>query len=117
MGLFNLPDIRRVRIAIAACLKALSLNNSIRILLDYRSQFSSKGREKQRKMEFKVKETYFGAIKRCLRSLSFKEMDDREVIIEEPAQNTCQWIYEHRDYQWWDSEPNRLLWIKGKTDH
>lgn len=56
---------------------------------------------------------------RCLHSLAFPSMDSRRLGIDEPAEETCKWLFDHSLYQQWDSRneacmPNSLLWIKGK---
>jgi len=56
---------------------------------------------------------------RCLHSLAFPSMDSRRLGIEEPAEETCSWLFEHPMYQQWDSQDevamsHDLLWIKGK---
>lgn len=56
---------------------------------------------------------------RCLHSLAFPSMDSRRIGIEEPAMETCSWLFEHPLYQQWDSRngaatSHGLLWIKGK---
>jgi len=56
---------------------------------------------------------------RCLHSLAFPSMDSRRLGIEEPAGETCSWLFEHPLYQKWDlrdeaAMPHSLLWIKGK---
>lgn len=56
---------------------------------------------------------------RCLHSLAFPSMDNRRLTIEEPAEDTCDWIFEHPLYQQWSlrtelAASQGLLWIKGK---
>ena len=56
---------------------------------------------------------------RCLHSLAFPAMDSRRLGIDEPAEETCNWIFEHPLYQQWESRSQAamshgLLWIKGK---
>ncbi len=56
---------------------------------------------------------------RCLHSLAFPSMDSRRLGIEEPAGDTCSWLFEHPLYQQWDLRDEAvmshgLLWIKGK---
>lgn len=56
---------------------------------------------------------------RCLHSLAFPSMNSRRLGIEEPAEDTCSWLFEHPLYQQWDLRDDAamshgLLWIKGK---
>jgi len=56
---------------------------------------------------------------RCLHSLAFPSMNSRRLGIEEPAEYTCSWLFEHPLYQQWDlrdevAMSHGLLWIKGK---
>ncbi len=56
---------------------------------------------------------------RCLHSLAFPSMNSRRLGIEEPAEDTCSWLFEHPLYQQWDlrdevAMSHGLLWIKGK---
>ena len=37
-----------------------------------------------------------------------------KAIIEQPAQETCKWIYKNEEYCRWHSKINKLLWIRGK---
>jgi pimeloyl-ACP methyl ester carboxylesterase len=55
----------------------------------------------------------------CLHSTAFVEMENRRMAIEEPAAETCNWIFDHAVYNEWYSRENieasqGLLWIKGK---
>ncbi|PPJ60852.1 hypothetical protein CBER1_07236 [Cercospora berteroae] len=49
----------------------------------------------------------------CLRSLAFPDMEARSDI-NEKAEHTCEWIFEHEDYQTWMGRGG-LLWIKGRA--
>jgi hypothetical protein len=51
--------------------------------------------------------------------LAFPEMDKRQAIIDNAAENTCEWIFENSSYQAWVRRQTMdvthgLLWIKGK---
>ena len=55
----------------------------------------------------------------CLHSLAFPTMESRRQGIEEPAKETCNWVFGHPLYQQWNSRTelattHGLLWIKGK---
>ena len=56
---------------------------------------------------------------RCLHSLAFPTMRSRRLGIEDPAKETCKWIFEDALYRQWCSRidastTHSLLWIKGK---
>lgn len=55
----------------------------------------------------------------CLHVLAFPGMDNRRLAIDDPAEDTCVWIYDHPVYHEWYSrsaleKSQSLLWIKGK---
>src|SRR5436305_2934713 len=55
----------------------------------------------------------------CLKSLAFKEIEDRQQDIHPALQNTCAWLFNNTDYYNWAArkklnEHNGLLWLKGK---
>ena len=50
----------------------------------------------------------------CLRSLSFRDMDQRQASVADAATNTCAWLLEHENYTRWLAQPCTLLWIVGK---
>ena len=61
------------------------------------------------------------ASQRTLRYLRYTGIDDRLRMIRRPADDTCQWLFEHPSYQAWfdgrdvDGRPrDGLLWVKGK---
>jgi len=54
------------------------------------------------------------AWKKCLRSLSFLEMDNRLNDIDRAADGTCEWLVQHDVYKDWAARDRSLLWIKGK---
>ncbi|KAK4213297.1 het-eN, partial [Rhypophila decipiens] len=50
----------------------------------------------------------------CLKSLSFEEMNDRQIEIENSAEGMCSWLLGHEVYQRWLGQSRSLIWIKGK---
>ena len=50
----------------------------------------------------------------CLKSLSFPNMDQRELLVEDAATNTCAWLLNHGEYKTWLGRRHALLWIVGK---
>jgi len=46
---------------------------------------------------------------RCLHSLAFPSMDSRRLGIEEPAGDTCSWLFEHPLYQQWDLRDEAVM--------
>lgn len=112
--LFKLGRGDRCRMAAEKCLEALGLRHKIDEIVFLKSSSPATTRERRHDLQSEVRQVYSSATARCLRSLSFSEMGARESIIEQPAQNTCEWIYKDPLYCLWSVEPNRLLWIKGK---
>ena len=58
-------------------------------------------------------------VRRCVQSLSFPQIYDRQAAIDRAAEDTCGWILDHYRYQAWSARQNLetshgLLWIKGK---
>ncbi|KAI3324731.1 hypothetical protein HD806DRAFT_53878 [Xylariaceae sp. AK1471] len=51
---------------------------------------------------------------RCLRSLSFPEMENRSNDIDSAAEGTCKWLLRHKVHRDWAACDRSLLWIKGK---
>ncbi|KAL6697259.1 nacht and ankyrin domain-containing protein [Trichoderma pleuroticola] len=51
---------------------------------------------------------------KCLHSLAFKQMQDRDNDIEHAVQGTCEWLLKHETYIKWATSNRSLLWIKGK---
>ena len=57
-------------------------------------------------------------IGRCARSLWFPEIELQEVAVPTVAAGTCDWIFQHVNYQRWDfadveNDSESVLWIKG----
>ena len=50
----------------------------------------------------------------CLKSLYFRNMDQREHLVERAATDTCKWLLNHQEYATWVAQPHALLWIVGK---
>ncbi|MCJ1348924.1 hypothetical protein MMC31_007157 [Peltigera leucophlebia] len=50
----------------------------------------------------------------CLQSLSFEQMNNRGIDIEQAADGTCIWLFTHKTYRQWLSQDQGLLWISGK---
>ena len=50
----------------------------------------------------------------CLKSLSFPNMDQREVLVEDAATKTCAWLLNHGEYKTWLGQRHALLFIVGK---
>ena len=55
----------------------------------------------------------------CLHALAFPGMDNRRLAIDDPAKDTCTWIYDHPICHEWFSrsaleKSQGLLWVKGK---
>jgi hypothetical protein len=58
-------------------------------------------------------------VRRCVESLTFSEIYDRQSAIERAANETCAWISQDSRYRAWTERENLekshgLLWIKGK---
>ncbi|CAG8059427.1 unnamed protein product [Penicillium salamii] len=53
------------------------------------------------------------SVTEVLESLAFPQMLDRRDNIEPCHTNTCKWILELEEYQYWRSQSHGLLWIKG----
>ncbi|QYT04740.1 hypothetical protein H0G86_011643 [Trichoderma simmonsii] len=51
---------------------------------------------------------------KCLHSLAFRQMQDRDNEIEHAVQGTCEWLLKHETYVNWVTSNKGLLWIKGK---
>ena len=54
-----------------------------------------------------------------LQSLRFPNMETWRRTLEPPAENTCLWLFKHKNYQEWLNGENKdehggLLWLKGK---
>jgi ankyrin repeat protein len=41
-------------------------------------------------------------------------MNGRYHDIHLAVEGTCDWLFEHTDFQYWDSQPRAFLWIRGK---
>lgn len=59
------------------------------------------------------------AEKACLQSLWYASINNRHQSLENPAERTCHWLFDHKLYQDWLNGRNRekhggLLWLKGK---
>lgn len=50
----------------------------------------------------------------CLKSLFFREMEDRFHDIERAAEGTCKWLLRHERYREWTDDDRGILCIKGK---
>ncbi|KAH6632378.1 hypothetical protein F5144DRAFT_533863 [Chaetomium tenue] len=50
----------------------------------------------------------------CLASLTFGAMNDRSLEIKKPTAGTCEWLFQHKEWERWQSSPGDLMWIKGK---
>lgn len=50
----------------------------------------------------------------CLKSLFFREMEDRFHDIELATEGTCKWLLRHERYRDWTDEDRGILCIKGK---
>ncbi|MCJ1345407.1 hypothetical protein MMC31_003614 [Peltigera leucophlebia] len=50
----------------------------------------------------------------CLKSLSFEQMNNRGIDIEQAADGTCIWLFAHKTYRQWLFQDQGLLWISGK---
>ena len=50
----------------------------------------------------------------CLDTLSFPEMNHRQLEVQNTRANSCTWILQHKDYIEWVKARRGLLWIKGK---
>ena len=105
--LFNLPNNAHTRSIAATCVESLDLRDRLVAAIQ--------DERKKAELELEVGQVYRSATKRCLRALSFAEMALRRSIIDEPALQTCQWVYSNKLYRDWHSNSNRLLWIKGKS--
>src|SRR5277367_6760498 len=58
-------------------------------------------------------------MRRCVESLAFPQIFDRQSAIEPAADETCSWILKNVRYRTWSSrqelhKSHSLLWIKGK---
>ncbi|PTB52198.1 hypothetical protein M431DRAFT_522241 [Trichoderma harzianum CBS 226.95] len=51
---------------------------------------------------------------KCLHSLAFRQMQDRDNDIEHAVPGTCEWLLKHDTYINWATSNRSLLWIKGK---
>ncbi|KAL7910421.1 ankyrin repeat-containing domain protein [Trichoderma velutinum] len=51
---------------------------------------------------------------KCLHSLAFTQMQDRDNDIEDAVSGTCEWLLGHNAYIRWAASRGNLLWIKGK---
>ncbi|KAF4551980.1 Ankyrin repeat-containing protein 7 [Elsinoe fawcettii] len=49
----------------------------------------------------------------CLRSLAFEDMRERENNIKARLSGTCEWFWQHQDFQKWTSNDG-ILWLVGK---
>ncbi|MCJ1344209.1 hypothetical protein MMC31_002412 [Peltigera leucophlebia] len=49
-----------------------------------------------------------------VRSLSFEQMNNRGIDIEQAADGTCIWLLTHNAYRDWLAQDRGLLWISGK---
>ncbi|KAI0516690.1 hypothetical protein F5B22DRAFT_655854 [Xylaria bambusicola] len=60
---------------------------------------------------FKAKER----MEPCLQSLLFPEMNTRRLSVENPADETCLWLFSHQLYQdWFIGKGENLIFLKGK---
>jgi NACHT domain len=130
LDLLNISSSQRARATISKCLKTMELEDNMKKTPRYTTALrrikttdlgqgikdiaAEKIVQRQRKFESAVKRKYSDATSRCLKSLLFTDMGAIESSIEQPAKDTCKWIYEDDLYQLWASQTNTLLWIKGK---
>ena len=114
--LFNLPNNAHTRGVAAGCIESLDLSDRLDELARLGTQNRAASQDERRKgeLELEIRQIYQSATKRCLKALSFAEMGLRRSIIDEPALQTCQWVYSNKVYRDWQLNSNKLLWIKGK---
>ena len=109
--LFDLPDDPHARDLSVALMNTLNIEIGLSQVCRYHA-FRKYGKER---IELENARNIFqGAVEKCLKSISFVGMDNREASIAQPSKNTCQWLYKDELYLWWITEPNRILWLKGK---
>lgn len=56
---------------------------------------------------------------RCIQYLAYSDMESRQYAIDDPADETCEWLFQNLEYRDWmgqnrPKDSHGLLWIKGK---
>jgi hypothetical protein len=113
LQLAEVPEDDRTRKAMLHCVRLLSIMDSAKFIWGNRDAVDQRTVNAIDKAQKRLRDTYYGAVTRCYKSLGFDDIMAREEIIAAPDDETCLWIYDTPEFQSWHSDQKPLLWLKG----